>query len=155
MKNIREALNRAASADEAELSALVHHSSQAVVSKTLQNENLTEKLALIIAGRKNIGSDILEALYCDPRWEGSYRIMLALCKNPKTPQKSFSECLRGSRIGLVYLELLSQQSRGGLGGNSEMDWQYAALVRNLYVEDDSLCFPIKIAVRDRVAVICL
>ena len=97
MKNIEEAMDRATSTDEKELSSLVHHPSHAVVSKILLNENLTEKLALIIAGRKNIGRDILESLYNDQRWGGSYRIMSALCKNPKTPQKislSFLNSLR-------------------------------------------------------------
>jgi hypothetical protein len=97
MKNIEGVLDRAAVADEAELSSLVHHPSHAVVLKMLLNENLTEKLALIIAGRKNIGAEVLETLYNDPRWEGSSRIMLALCKNPKTPQKISLSLLKSLR----------------------------------------------------------
>jgi hypothetical protein len=40
---------------------------------------------LIIANRKNLPDDVLEALAKDKRWAESYPIRLALAKNPKTP----------------------------------------------------------------------
>jgi len=93
-KDIRSALTAAAE----ELKLLVHHPSSRVVANLLYNPNLTEELALIIANRKNIDPVILESLHQDKRWLKSYRIMLALCKNPRTPQKVLLSLLKSLRI---------------------------------------------------------
>jgi hypothetical protein len=87
MKDIDKALQLASTGNEEELRLLVYHPSPKVISKVILNNNLTGDLALIVAKRKNITSEILEFLYNDIRWRENYRIILALCKNPKTPQK--------------------------------------------------------------------
>ncbi len=69
------------------LKSLAHHPSSNIVSKLLSEQNLTEEIVLIIANRKNINPKILESIYTDIRWKDSYRIKLALCKNPRTPLK--------------------------------------------------------------------
>lgn len=92
--NIRQAV--AASAEE--LKNLVYHASQKVIEKILRNENLTEELALIIAERKNVTPAILEHLSKDIRWKNSYHVKLALCKNPRTPQRISLQLLKNIRI---------------------------------------------------------
>ena len=77
----------ASAAGEEELRPLVYHKSPEVIAALINNKNLTEDLAAVIAGRKNIDSGILESLSHHVRWKDSYKVRLALCKNPKTPQK--------------------------------------------------------------------
>ena len=114
MKDIEKALHQASTGSEEELRLLVHHTSPKVISNLLLNDNLSEELEIIIANRKNLSTDVLEDLYHNLRWKDSYRVMLALCKNRKTPQKiesytcrravcRCSEALLIQRIGLVSL----------------------------------------------------
>lgn len=98
MKGLEEIRQTAAMCDEEELKLLVHHSSTRVISSVLCNPNLTEKLALVIAGRRNVGPEILESLYSDKRWRDSYKIRSALCKNPKTPPRISLSNLKSLRV---------------------------------------------------------
>jgi len=88
----------AASAGEEELKPLVYHKSSEVIAAFINNKNLTEDLAAIIAGRKNIDSGILESLSRHVRWKDSYKVRLALCKNPKTPQKITFSLIKFLRV---------------------------------------------------------
>lgn len=98
MKDIESALQLAATGREEELRLLVHHPSPKVILRLLINENLSEELAIIIANRKNLSTDVLEALYNDSRWKKSYRVMLSLCKNRKTPQKISLSIIKSLRV---------------------------------------------------------
>ena len=98
MKDIEKALHQASTGNEEELRPLVHHPSPKVTSRLLLNENLTEELAIIIANRKNLSTEHLENLYHDVRWKDSYRIMLTLCKNRKTPQKISLSIIKSLRV---------------------------------------------------------
>src|SRR4030042_2636566 len=98
MKDIDKAIQFASTASEEELKTLVHHPSSKVISKLIHNNNLTEDLALIVASRKNINPEILETLSNEIRWKESYRITLAICKNPKTPQKISFSLIKSLRI---------------------------------------------------------
>ena len=98
MENIERTLQSALTCSAEELRLLVYHSSMRVVSSLLYNVNLTEDLALIIAGRRNVSSELLESLYIDKKWRDSYRIKLVLCKNPKTPQSISLTNLKYLRI---------------------------------------------------------
>ncbi len=98
MKDIESALSLASTGSEEELRLLVHHPSPKVISRLLLNENLKEELVIIIAQRKNLSSEILETLYHDLRWKESYRVMLALCKNRKTPQKISLSIIKSLRV---------------------------------------------------------
>jgi hypothetical protein len=98
MKDIDKAMQLASTAGEEELKLLAYHPSSKVILKLLLNSNLTEDVALIIASRKNISSEILEHLYNDLRWRECYRIMHALCKNPKTPHKISLSLIKYLRI---------------------------------------------------------
>lgn len=85
-------------ADIQELKRFVHHPSSNVISKLIENQNITDELVLIIANRKNIDFKILEAIYNDLRWKDNYKILNALCRNPKTPQKISISILKSLRI---------------------------------------------------------
>ncbi len=98
MKDIERVLQLASTGSEEELRLLVHHPSPKVISRLLIIENLTEELAIIIANRKSLGAEVLEALYNDSRWKESYRVMLALCKNRKTPQKISLSIIKSLRV---------------------------------------------------------
>lgn len=98
MININKALQLASIASEEELKLLAYHPSPKVISKLILNSNLTEDLAFIVASRKNINPEILESIYNDIRWKEHYRIMLALCKNPKNPQKISLSLIKSLRI---------------------------------------------------------
>jgi hypothetical protein len=98
MKDIDKDMHLALTGSKEELQSLVYHPSSRVISKILLNSNLSEALALLIANRKNIESEILESLFLDKRWKESYRIALALCKNQKTPQSISLSLLKTLRI---------------------------------------------------------
>jgi hypothetical protein len=87
MKDPEITLQSVLTCSEQELASLVYHSSMKVISNLLYNSNLTEDLALIIASRRNVSPEVLESLYSNERWRESYGIKLALCKNPKAPQR--------------------------------------------------------------------
>jgi hypothetical protein len=75
----------AAAADEGNIAQYVHDPSPKVIRTLLRNRHLAEADVLIIASRKNIPSDILEAIAMDKRWTESYPVRLALARNPKSP----------------------------------------------------------------------
>jgi hypothetical protein len=93
-----EELKKALTADEEGLRSLVYHLSPEVISRILLNHNLTEDLALIIANRRNVRPQILESLYQNRKWRESYHVVLALCRNSKTPQKISSSLMKTLRI---------------------------------------------------------
>lgn len=88
----------ASTGSDEELRPLAYHPSPRVLLKVLSNRNVSEDLVLIIAGRRNVTPEILESLYNDIRWRESYRVILALCKNPKTPQRISLSLLKSLRI---------------------------------------------------------
>ena len=98
VKDLNKDLELASIGSEEDLRTLVHHPSFEVLSALLKNKNLTEDIALVIANRKNISREILDTLFQDIRWKESYRITLALCKNPKTPQKISLSLLKSIKI---------------------------------------------------------
>ncbi|HAM49791.1 MAG TPA: hypothetical protein DCP92_03535 [Nitrospiraceae bacterium] len=70
----------------------------AVISAATLNRNLTEDMAVYIAKNRSAGSDTLEFLASDIRFKESYKLKLALCKNPKTPQRVTLSLLKFLRI---------------------------------------------------------
>lgn len=98
MKDVDKDVELASCGSEEELRVIAYHSSHRVLSALLRNKNLTEDIALIIANRKNVDPLILGMLFDDLRWKGTYKIILALCKNPKTPQKISLSLIKSLRI---------------------------------------------------------
>ncbi|MFQ5587070.1 MAG: hypothetical protein ACE5GF_09680 [Thermodesulfobacteriota bacterium] len=98
MGSINDDIRLASTGGAEELRRLVHTTHTGVLSAVLLNRNLTEELAVIIARRKNISSDLLDTLSHDRRWKTSYPLKLALCKNPGTPMKAALTTLKELRI---------------------------------------------------------
>jgi hypothetical protein len=98
MKDIDRDRELASFGSEEDLRVLAYHPSDDVLSNLITNKDLTADIALIIANRKNISPEILESLSHNIRWKSSYRIMLALCKNPKTPQKISLSLIKSLKI---------------------------------------------------------
>ena len=79
---IDERIEQASSAQEEEVALFVHDPSPRVVKALLANRHIGEREVLIIANRKNLPGDVLQAIAKDKRWVESYPIRLALAKNP-------------------------------------------------------------------------
>ena len=76
---------QAAAAGEEEISRYLHDPSPRIIRALLENRHLAEEDVLIIAQRKNLPPEILERIFKDKRWAGSYAVQLALARNPKSP----------------------------------------------------------------------
>ena len=98
MRDLDKDIELASSGTEDDLRVLAHHPSPEVVATILKNKHLTEDIALIIANRKDISPEILKSLFHDIRWKDSYRIRLALCKNPKTSGKISLSLIKSMKI---------------------------------------------------------
>jgi hypothetical protein len=98
MSDMEKAVMTATAGNEEELRPLAYHPSPRVLLKVLSNKNVSEDVVLTIAGRRNVTPEILESVYNDIRWRESYRVMLALCRNAKTPQKISLSLLKSLRI---------------------------------------------------------
>jgi hypothetical protein len=98
MKDIDRDIQLASSGSEEDLRILAYHPSDNVLSTLITNKGLTADIALIIANRKNISPEILESLSHNIRWKSSYSITLALCKNPKTPQRISLSLIKALKI---------------------------------------------------------
>ncbi len=82
---VDERIERASSAKEEDVALFVHDPSPRVIKALLTNRHVGEQEVLIIANRKNLPGDVLEAIAKDKRWAENYPIRLALAKNPRTP----------------------------------------------------------------------
>ena len=93
-----EKMKLASTADGEKLWNLIRVSSPDIVYKSIFNKNLTEDMAVFIAKKNNSSPDVLGILAADIRFKGSYKLMLAICNNPKTPQKITLSLLKFLRI---------------------------------------------------------
>lgn len=91
-------VEQAVSASEDTLLLHLHDPSEKVVKALLENRFLSEEHVLVIAGRKNLPSDVFEAIFRDKRWAESYRVRLALARNPRTPSSVSLSIARFLRI---------------------------------------------------------
>ena len=91
-------VKRARTADTEELWTLVRDSSPEVSLNVIFNKNLSEDMAVFLAGKKNTSSEVLGILAADIRFKGSYQLKLAVCKNPRTPTKTVLSLLKFLRV---------------------------------------------------------
>ena len=82
-QNIESALN----AEAAELWQLLRGQHPHVMFNATLNRNLSEDMAVFIAKSNRTSPEILGFLANDVRFRDSYKLKLAICRNPKTPQK--------------------------------------------------------------------
>lgn len=62
------------------------------------HKDLTEGMALYIAENRNTPPETLSLLATSQRFKDSYKLKLALCKNPKTPQRVVLSLLKFLRL---------------------------------------------------------
>ncbi len=90
--------NTALDAAKEELWSLIKMQDPAILSNVLLNRNLTEEMAAFIARSKRTAPEDLGLLCNDIRFKNSYKIKVAVCKNPKTPQKATLSLLKFIKI---------------------------------------------------------
>lgn len=98
MNDITSEIKKAITANDEELKILVHHFSVEVLKNIFINRNLNEDHVYVIANRKNISSSLLEYIYNIRKWKENYKIISALCRNPRTPEKIALQILKSLRI---------------------------------------------------------
>ncbi len=98
MSTVEERLRAALTAQGEELWTLLRDPRPEVVSQATLNRNLTEEMAVFIAKRKNVSAETLGFISGDVRFKGCYKLKLAICKNPKTPQKVTLSMLKFLRL---------------------------------------------------------
>ena len=84
-ETVEQRIERAATVREEGIDSFLHEPSPRVLKALLMNKLLTEEHVLVIANRRNLSGDVLEAIAKDRRWAASYPMKLAIAKNPKTP----------------------------------------------------------------------
>jgi uncharacterized protein (UPF0147 family) len=91
-------LKAAMSAGGEELWKLIREHHSGIIANAVLNRNLTEDMAVFIGRKKGTPSEALEVLAGDVRFKESYTLKMALCRNPKTPQKTTFSLLKFLRI---------------------------------------------------------
>ena len=84
-ETVEQRIEQAATVREEGIDSFLHDPSPRVLKALLTNRLLTEEHALVIANRRNLSGEVLEAMAKDRRWAGSYPLRMAISKNPKTP----------------------------------------------------------------------
>jgi hypothetical protein len=98
MSSIEEQVDAAAKAGTEELWRLIRGQHPAVMSRAVLNGNLTEQMAVFIAGSRRVSPEVLGTLANDFRFKDSERLKLAICKNPKAPRKITLSLLKFLKI---------------------------------------------------------
>lgn len=98
MRSVEERMRAALTAGEEELWQYVRDPHPDVISNALLNRALTEEMAVVIAKGKAVSAESLGFLAQDVRFKGSYKLKLALCRNPRTPQRVTFSLLKFLRI---------------------------------------------------------
>jgi len=91
-------MERAHSAQNEELWSLVRDTHPKVILNVTLNRSLNEEMALFLAKMRTTPAEALGILAGDVRFRDSYKLKLALCKNPRTPQRVSFSLLKFLRI---------------------------------------------------------
>lgn len=98
MSKMDDNLRAAGSATGDELWAALRFQSPAVFMQALSNLHLTEDMALFMARSRHATHEVLGALASDVRFRRSYKLILALVKNARTPQRIANSLLKHIKI---------------------------------------------------------
>lgn len=91
MISLQQRVELALTAQGEELWSLVRDSHPQVILNVTLNRSLNEDMALFLVKGRNTPAKALGFLACDVRFRESYKLKLALCRNPRTPHRvSFS-----------------------------------------------------------------
>jgi len=93
-----EKIRMAQTAEGEELWKLVREHHTEIISNVTLNRNFTEDMALFVAKKRSVSPELLGFLAQDVRFKESYKLKLAICKNPKTPQRIVFSLLKFLRI---------------------------------------------------------
>jgi hypothetical protein len=93
-----ERIKRASKADAEELWKLLRDRHPEVVTNAIHNRNFSEDMALFVARQRDAHFEVLSFLAHAVRFKDSYKLKLAICKNPKTPQKVVLSLLKFLRV---------------------------------------------------------
>ena len=96
--DIEEKIEAARSASSEELRRLVREHHPAVLMNATLNSNLTEDIAILIARNSGASPETLGFLAGDVRFKDSYKLKLAICRNPRTRQRVTFSLLKFLRI---------------------------------------------------------
>ncbi|MEJ2684405.1 MAG: hypothetical protein P8Z71_08420 [Candidatus Sulfobium sp.] len=88
----------AANAETEDLWGLLRDPRPEVISRAMYNRNFSEDMALFVARRRDVHSEVLALLAGDRRFRDSSKLKLAICRNPKTPQKVALSLLKFLRV---------------------------------------------------------
>ncbi len=69
-----------------------------VITQAIHNKNFSVEMALFIARQRDLSFEILAFLARDTRFRDSYKLKLAICRNPKTPQKVVLSLMKFLRV---------------------------------------------------------
>ncbi|MBI5632080.1 MAG: hypothetical protein HZA15_01150 [Nitrospirae bacterium] len=98
MISLEQRLARALIAQDEELWSLVRDPHPHVIMDVTLNRSLNEEMAVVLAKTRSTPAEALGFLAGDIRFKDSYKLKLALCKNPKTPQRVSFSVLKFLRI---------------------------------------------------------
>ena len=98
MTLLEQRLEQALTAQEEELWLLVRDTHPQVILNVTLNRSLNEEMAIFLAKTRNAPAEALGFLAGDVRFKNSYKLKLALCRNPRTPQRMSFSLLKFLRI---------------------------------------------------------
>ncbi len=98
MTSLEQRLERALTAQDEELWSLVRDPHPQVILNVTLNRSLNEEMAVFLAKAKNTPAEALGFLAGDVRFKEIYKLKLALCRNPRTPQRVSFSLLKFLRI---------------------------------------------------------
>jgi len=98
MTSLEQRLEQALAAQDEELWSLVRDTHPQVILNVTLNRNLNEEMAVLLAKMRNTPAEVLGFLAGDVRFKDSYKLKLALCRNPRTPQRVSFSLLKFLRI---------------------------------------------------------
>lgn len=93
-----EKIRMAQTAEGEELWKLVREHHTEIISNVTLNRNFTEDMAIFVAKKRSVSPELLDFLAQDVRFRESYKLKLAICRNPKTPQRTIFSLLKFLRI---------------------------------------------------------
>ncbi len=85
--DIEDKIKAAQTAPSEELRRLVWERHPDILMNATLNANLTEDMAILIARNSSASPETLGFLAGDVRFKDSYNLKLAICRNPRTPQR--------------------------------------------------------------------
>jgi len=98
MDSVEARVKRAMTADGPAIRGMLRDSSDKVVMALLANRNITEDMLVVLARRRDLGSDVLGMIAGMKAAVKEYRLTSVLVNNPKTPRRAALGLIRRLRL---------------------------------------------------------